>query len=40
VFNKNTELSYRSTNFATAAYLVPASVLQGRMVRLGLQMKW
>jgi carboxypeptidase family protein/TonB-dependent receptor-like protein len=39
-FNKNTELSYRSTNFATAAYLLPSSVLQGRMVRLGLQMKW
>lgn len=40
VFNKNTELSYRSTNFATAAYLQPSSVLQGRMVRLGFQMRW
>ena len=40
VFNKNTALSYRSTNFATSSYLQPASVLQGRMVRLGVQMKW
>jgi hypothetical protein len=40
VFNKSTVLSYRSTNFATAAYLQPSSVLQGRIVRLGFQMKW
>jgi len=39
-FNKNTELLYRSTNFGTAAYLQPASVLQGRMYRLGVQMRW
>jgi hypothetical protein len=39
-FNKNTDLSYRSTNATTAAYLVPASVLQGRQIRLGMQMKW
>jgi len=39
-FNKNTDLSYRSTNFATTAYLQPSSVLQGRMLRLGLQLKW
>lgn len=38
--NKNTDLSYRSVNFATATYLVPSSVLQGRQIRLGLQMKW
>jgi hypothetical protein len=38
--NKNTDLSYRSTNAATATYLVPSSVLQGRQIRLGLQMKW
>jgi hypothetical protein len=38
--NKNTDLSYRSTNATTAAYLVPASVLQGRQIRLGMQMKW
>ena len=40
VFNANTELFYRSTNFATAAYLQPASVLQGRILRLGTQLKW
>lgn len=38
--NKNTELLYRSTNFATTAYLQPASVLQGRMYRLGVQLRW
>lgn len=38
--NKNTELFYRSTNFGTAAYLQPGSVLQGRMFRLGVQLKW
>lgn len=38
--NANTELSYRSTNFATAAYKQPSSVLQGRMIRLGVQMRW
>jgi len=39
-FNKNTDLSYRSVNATTSTYLVPASVLQGRQTRLGLQMRW
>ncbi len=39
-FNKSTVLSYRSPNFATSAYQQPSSVLQARMIRLGLQMKW
>jgi hypothetical protein len=38
--NANTELSYRSTNYATTAYLQPSSVLQGRIIRLGAQLKW
>ena len=38
--NKNTDLAYRSVNATTASYLVPSSVLQGRQIRLGLQMKW
>jgi len=38
--NANTELSYRSTNYATTAYMQPSSVLQGRIVRLGTQLKW
>ena len=38
--NENTDLSYRSTNATTATYLVPSSVLQGRQIRLGMQMKW
>ncbi len=40
VFNKNYETAYRSVNFGTAAYLQPSSVLQGRMFRLGVQLKW
>ncbi len=39
-FNINTESAYRSTQFATASYLQPSSVMQGRMIRLGLQVKW
>jgi hypothetical protein len=40
VFNADTPTAYATTNFATASYLVPSSVLQGRMIRLGVQMKW
>lgn len=39
-FNKNTDLSYRSVNAATSTYLVPASVLQGRQIRIGTQLRW
>jgi hypothetical protein len=39
-FNVNTESAYRSTQFATASYLQPSSVIQGRMIRLGMQLKW
>lgn len=39
-FNNNVELAYRSTNFATSSYLQPASVMQGRMLRLGVQVRW
>lgn len=38
--NKNTDLAYRSVNATTSSYLVPSSVLQGRQIRLGFQMKW
>ena len=40
VFNQNYAIAYRSVNFATTAYVQPSSVLQGRMFRLGLQVKW
>jgi hypothetical protein len=40
VFNADTHSSYASTNFNTSAYLLPSSVLQGRMLRLGAQMRW
>ena len=38
--NANTELSYRSVNATTATYLVPSSIVQGRQIRLGMQLKW
>lgn len=40
VSNQNYATAYRSTNFATTAYQQPSSVLQGRMFRLGVQVKW
>ena len=40
VFNKNYAQAYRSTNFGTTSYLQPSSVMQGRMFRLGVQLKW
>jgi Carboxypeptidase regulatory-like domain/TonB-dependent Receptor Plug Domain len=40
VFNVNTFTAVRSTRFDTSAYNLPASVLQGRMIRLGVQLKW
>ena len=40
VFNKNYEQAYRSTNFGTASYLQPSIVLQGRMIRTAVQLKW
>jgi hypothetical protein len=40
VGNANYVTAYRSTNFGTAAYQQPSSVLQGRMIRLGMQVKW
>ena len=40
VFNENYAIAYRSVNYATTAYLQPSSVLQGRMVRLAMQLKW
>jgi hypothetical protein len=38
--NANYEQSYRSTQFGTTSYLQPSSVLQGRMIRLGMQLRW
>jgi hypothetical protein len=40
VFNVNTTAAVRSTLYATAAYNLPASILQGRMIRLGAQLRW
>jgi hypothetical protein len=40
VFNANTSTQVRSTRYDTAAYGLPANVLQGRMIRFGVQVKW
>ncbi len=40
VSNQNYATAFRSVNFATTAYQQPSSVLQGRMFRLGLQVRW
>jgi hypothetical protein len=40
VTNSNAVASVASTLYGTAAYNRPSSVLQGRMIRLGVQMKW
>lgn len=40
VFNESTITAVRSTNFGTAAYNQPSSVLQGRIIRLGTQLRW
>ena len=40
VFNANTYTQVRSTRYDTAAYGLPANVLQGRMIRFGVQVKW
>ena len=40
VANSSTVASMASTLFGTAAYGRPSSVLQGRMLRLGIQLKW
>ena len=40
VFNADTPTAYATTNYATSSYLVPSSVLQGRMIRLGVQLRW
>jgi hypothetical protein len=38
--NADTITSQRSTDFGTAAYAAPSSILIGRLVRLAVRMKW
>ena len=38
--NRSDVLSVRSLNFGTTSYMQPSSVLQGRILRLGMQLKW
>jgi hypothetical protein len=40
VGNSNAVASVASTLYNTTAYNRPASVLQGRMLRLGVQLRW
>jgi hypothetical protein len=38
--NRSAVLSVRTMNYATSSYLQPQSVLQGRIFRIGMQLKW
>jgi hypothetical protein len=38
--NADTIVGVSSTNFGTATYLRPSSVVQARIPRIGFQMKW
>ena len=38
--NNRAALAVRSQNYLTSSYLQPSSVLQPRLVRIGLQVKW
>ncbi len=40
VLNSDAALTVRGTNFGTAAYQQAASAVQGRIVRIGAQVKW
>jgi hypothetical protein len=40
VLNSDAALTVRGTNFGTAAYQQAASAIQGRIIRIGAQMKW
>ena len=40
VLNSDAALTVRGTNFGTAAYQQAASTIQGRIIRVGAQMKW
>jgi hypothetical protein len=39
-FNASPVIDVRSADFGTTAYLQPSRTLQGRVVRLGMQVKW
>lgn len=39
-FNRSPVIDVRSADYGTTAYLQPSRVLQGRLVRLGAQVKW
>jgi hypothetical protein len=40
VFNNRAMLTVRSQNYLTSSYLQPSSVLQPRLVRIGVQVNW
>ena len=40
VLNSDAALTVRGTNFGTAAYQQAASAIQGRIIRVGAQLKW
>lgn len=40
VLNSDAVLTVRGTNFGTAAYQQASGAVQGRIIRVGAQMKW
>ena len=40
VLNRSPAYAVRSLNYTTTSYLQPASVLQGRYLRIGMQARW
>ena len=38
--NRSCVLDVRSLNYGTSSYMEPASVLQGRIIRVATQLKW
>jgi hypothetical protein len=40
LLNRSPDYAVRSLNYGTSSYLQPSSVLQGRYLRLGMQVKW
>jgi hypothetical protein len=40
ITNSDTVISYTSTAYGNASYLVPNSILQGRILGIGAQVRW
>jgi hypothetical protein len=40
VLNRSDVVAVRSLNYGTSSYFQPATVIQGRIVQVGLNMRW